>query len=72
MLAYVSTLLINVGFPNSPTFAGKGGLTLGCPLLPSIDSNSAVSSPHTNAPAPSLISISNEKLEPKIFSPKNP
>jgi len=27
--AYVSTLLINVGFPNSPSFAGNGGFNLG-------------------------------------------
>jgi NADH:ubiquinone oxidoreductase subunit F (NADH-binding) len=30
---------------DSPTFAGNGGLNLGCPFLPSSDSNNAVSSP---------------------------
>ena len=57
-MAYVSTLLINVGWFLNPLCAGNGGLTLGCPLLPSADSNNAVSSPHTKAPAPNLISIS--------------
>ena len=66
MFAYVSTLFINVGSPHNPLCAGYGGFTLGCPLLPSIDSNSAVSSPHTNAPAPNLISISKLKSVSKI------
>lgn len=70
IFAYVSTLFISVGFFHSPTFAGNGGFSLGLPDLPSIDSRSAVSSPHTNAPAPSLISISNENLVPQIFSPE--
>lgn len=52
IFAYVSTLLINVGFPHKPEFAGYGGFNLGLPALPSIDSSKAVSSPHTNAPAP--------------------
>ncbi len=72
IFAYVSTLLINVGFPHNPETAGYGGFTLGWPRLPSIDSRSAVSSPQTNAPAPSLISISNENLLPKMFSPNIP
>ena len=72
MLAYVSTLLINVGLPHKPTCAGYGGFTLGWPLFPSIDSKSAVSSPHTKAPAPSLISISKEKSVPNIFLPSMP
>ena len=54
-LASVSTLLINVGLPNKPLFAGNGGLDFGIPLSPSIEAKSAVSSPQTNAPAPSLI-----------------
>ena len=37
---------------NNPASAGNGGFSLGLPLLPSIDSSNAVSSPHTNAPAP--------------------
>ena len=45
MLASVSTLLTVVGLPNSPTSTGNGGLLRGSPRLPSIDSNSAVSSP---------------------------
>ena len=43
--AKVSTLLIIVGEPNKPFTAGYGGLYLGNPFLPSIDSNIAVSSP---------------------------
>ena len=44
-LANVSVLLMIVGLPYSPCTAGKGGFILGIPLLPSIDSNIAVSSP---------------------------
>ena len=40
--------------------------------FPSIDSKSAVSSPHTNAPAPNLISISKSKPVPNIFLPSIP
>ena len=43
--AIVSTLLTIVGHPYKPTRAGKGGFNLGCPLLPSILYNKAVSSP---------------------------
>ncbi len=50
----VSTLLIIVGFPQRPLLEGKGGLGRGMPLLPSIEAISAVSSPHTKAPAPSI------------------
>ena len=56
ILAKVSTLFITVGCSNKPFIAGKGGLGLGVPLFPYIEDKSAVSSPHTNAPAPSLIS----------------
>ena len=44
----------------------------GKPRLPSMDSNSAVSSPQIYAPAPSRISISKSNPEPKIFSPMAP
>src|SRR5690348_18470300 len=50
--ASVSTLLIVVGFPNTPATAGKGGLIRGLPRLPSIEFISAVSSPQMYAPAP--------------------
>ena len=52
--ARVSTLLTIVGLPQSPLTAGNGGLGLGIPRLPSIELRRAVSSPQTNAPAPSL------------------
>ena len=45
ILQKVSTLLITVGLPNKPWVVGKGGLMRGKPRLPSMDSNSAVSSP---------------------------
>ena len=48
----VSTLLTIVGQPYNPTNAGKGGFNLGWPLLPSILSSKAVSSPQMYAPAP--------------------
>src|SRR5579863_7839567 len=38
-------LLMVVGLPNNPKFAGNGGLNRGLPGLPSRDSSSAVSSP---------------------------
>ena len=68
--ANVSTLLINVGLPNKPLFAGNGGFGLGIPRSPSIDAINAVSSPQTKAPAPSLIWIVKLNPEPIIFSPK--
>ena len=43
--AMVSTFVTVVGHPNTPTFAGKGGLRRGLPCLPSSDSIKAVSSP---------------------------
>jgi len=43
-----------VGLFHNPDSAGKGGRFVGIPRLPSIEAISAVSSPHTKAPAPSL------------------
>src|SRR5215467_7210323 len=48
----VSTLLSTVGHWNAPTTAGNGGRIRGTPRLPSSDSSSADSSPHSYAPAP--------------------
>ena len=53
--ASVSTLLMSVGFCQKPFAAGNGGFRRGIPLSPSRDAISAVSSPHTNAPAPALM-----------------
>ena len=50
--ASVSTLLIVVGWPNSPATAGNGGLMRGLPRRPSSEFISAVSSPQMYAPAP--------------------
>src|SRR4029077_4672057 len=44
-LTSVSTLFATVGCPKRPTSTGKGGLLLGSPRYPSIELNSAVSSP---------------------------
>ena len=41
----VSTLLTMVGAPKAPLMAGKGGLILGQPFLPSSDESRPVSSP---------------------------
>src|SRR5205823_4276415 len=51
-LTSVSTLLTTVGLPNSPDETGNGGLLRGSPRYPSIELNSAVSSPQMYAPAP--------------------
>ena len=72
MFANVSTLLTFVGLPQYPLSAGNGGFVVGSPLNPSIECIKAVSSPHTNAPAPYLISISKSNPVPYIFLPKNP
>ena len=61
-----------VGFCHSPLTAGNGGLGRGSPRLPSIEVIRAASSPHTNAPAPNLISRLKLKPVPKISSPKRP
>jgi len=50
--AIVSTLFTVVGLPKTPTFAGKGGFSLGYPFFPSRLSIRAVSSPQTYAPDP--------------------
>ncbi len=72
ILTYVSTLLRSVGFENTPFIAGKGGRGLGSPLFPSIEAIRAVSSPHTNAPAPKRSSTSKLKPLPNISLPSNP
>ena len=54
-LEQVSTLLMLVGLPQRPLTAGNGGRVRGMPRLPSMEAMSAVSSPQTKAPAPSLI-----------------
>src|SRR5690606_21499472 len=46
----VSTLLTTVGRPNSPATVGNGGFWRGSPRYPSMDANSAVSSPQMYAP----------------------
>src|ERR1700742_3205842 len=43
--AKLCVLLMVVGLPKSPKFAGNGGLKRGLPGLPSSDSSKAVSSP---------------------------
>ncbi len=72
MLAKVSTLLITVGFCHSPDTAGNGGRGTGMPRLPSIEASSAVSSPQTNAPAPSRISMSKSNPVPRMSLPSSP
>src|ERR1700728_5147066 len=68
----VSTLLITVGQPYSPTTAGKGGLIRGYPRLPSSDSINADSSPHSYAPAPVCPESSKLNPLPRIFWPRKP
>ncbi len=72
MLDSVSTLLITVGLPQRPLCDGKGGLGEGMPRLPSMDAIIAVSSPHTNAPAPSITCKSKLYEEPNICLPNIP
>ena len=71
-LAHVSTLLMFVGLPQRPETAGNGGRVRGMPRLPSMEAMSAVSSPQTNAPAPSLILSVKPQPLPSAFSPRNP
>ena len=66
ILAKVSTLFINVGQPQRPEAAGYGGRGFGVPLPPCIDAISAVSSPHTKAPAPIRTSTWKSKRVPAI------
>ena len=69
-LANVSTLLMSVGRSHRPATAGYGGRGTGVPRPPSIEAISAVSSPHTNAPAPSRTSTSNENSVSRIELPR--
>ena len=71
-LAQVSTLLMLVGFPHRPFWAGNGGRGRGCPRRPSMEAKSAVSSPQTNAPAPSNTWRRKEKPDPRMSSPRRP
>ena len=71
-VAQVLTLLMLVGLPHSPRSAGKGGRGRGSPMRPSIDAISAVSSPQTNAPAPSWMCTSKLNPEPRMFWPSRP
>src|SRR5450755_3471075 len=70
--AKLCVLLMVVGLPNKPKFAGNGGLKRGLPGLPSRDSSSAVSSPQIYAPAPIKVCKSKSTPEPKMFFPKRP
>src|SRR3990170_6157513 len=72
ILAYVSTLLSTDGLSQRPFTAGNGGLGLGIPRFPSIERMRAVSSPHTNAPAPRYILRSKSKPLLRIFLPRSP
>jgi hypothetical protein len=71
-LANVSTLLMSVGQPKRPSTAGYGGRGRGDPRLPSIEAIRAVSSPQTNAPAPSRIWMSKLTLVSAIPAPRRP
>ena len=68
----VSTLLMPVGRPKRPRSTGNGGLFRGSPRLPSIELNSAVSSPQMYAPAPRRISTSKAKPSPITSGPRKP
>ena len=72
MLYQVSTLLMFVGLPYRPFWAGNGGRDRGRPEWPSSDAMSAVSSPHTKAPAPSTSWMSKLKPRPSTLSPRTP
>ena len=64
--------LLYTSFCQYPFAAGKGGLRRGIPLSPSKDAIRAVSSPHTNAPAPALIRRSKSNPLSKMFLPRKP
>src|SRR5579862_4335369 len=68
----VSTLLIVVGFANTPDTAGKGGLMRGLPRLPSSEFMSAVSSPQIYAPAPTCTHTFTVLPLPIAFLPRMP
>jgi hypothetical protein len=70
MLANVSTLLISVGCAHNPATAGYGGRGRGVPRLPSTEAIRAVSSPHTNAPAPTRISTSKLNVDSAMPLPR--
>src|SRR5690242_7084343 len=70
--ARVSTLLIVVGWPNTPATAGKGGLIRGLPRRPSSEFMSAVSSPQIYAPAPLCTCTSMRLPVPIAFLPMIP
>ena len=71
-LYQVSTLLMLVGLPYRPFCAGNGGRDRGRPDWLSSDAISAVSSPHTKAPAPSTVSMSKLNPRPSTLSPRTP
>ena len=71
-LANVSTLLMQVGWPFKPLVTGYGGRRLGSPRRPSSEAISAVSSPHTKAPAPRRIAMSKDQSVPSRFQPRLP
>src|SRR5687767_1798763 len=70
--AKLCVLLIVVGLPYKPKFAGNGGLNRGRPCLPSSDSSNAVSSPQMYAPAPTYEYRSKSTPEPSRFLPSKP
>ena len=72
MFEKVSTLLMFVGLPQRPLTAGNGGRVRGMPRLPSMEAISAVSSPQTKAPAPSLRCRLNSQPVPKMSGPRKP
>ena len=70
--ASVSTLLIVVGWANTPDTAGNGGLMRGLPRLPSSEFISAVSSPQMYAPAPRWTQTLTVLPVPIAFLPRMP
>ena len=68
----VSTLLIVVGWANTPDTAGNGGLMRGLPRLPSSEFISAVSSPQMYAPAPRCTQTLTVLPVPIAFLPRMP
>ena len=66
------TLLMFVGFCQSPAAAGNGGLKRGVERFPSIASIMAVSSPATYESPVSETSASNEKSLSRMLVPSKP